>query len=319
MKPRDIEQLEEKLDHRFARRELLEQALTHSSWAREREQDRGSSDAAEKERGDSNERAIGVDDNEQMEFMGDAVLGFVTSAELFRRFPAFREGQLSKIRAHLVSEEHLIRAAKKLHLGKYLRLGRGEDKSGGRDKPAILADALEAVLAAIYLDAGLEKARGFILERIVEPELRKLKKQIAHGLPIKDYKSALQEAAHMASRPQPAYVLVKEEGPQHRKTFTVEVRLHRQGDHRHSDFAGRGEGTTKKKAEQDAARAALEYLWSLRGDSGAGGIPNEGETRVGAKRSGSPASAKPRSVNPTGPVVEVKRRSAGHKSALIKK
>jgi ribonuclease-3 len=203
-----------------------------------------------------------------MEFLGDAVLGFVTSEELYQRFPQFHEGQLSKIRAHLVSEEHLLRAAKKLYLGRYLRLGRGEDKSGGRSKPAILADSLEAVLAALYFDAGLERARGFILERIIEPELRKLKKQIAQGLPIKDYKSALQEAAHLASRPQPTYVLVKEEGPEHRKTFTVEVRLHPQGSHGKPDFTGCGEGTSKKKAEQDAAREALEYLWSLRDDGG---------------------------------------------------
>jgi ribonuclease III len=277
MKSRDLSQLEKKLMHEFSRRELLEQALTHSSWAREREQGIADEDSLERAPA-SGKRAS---DNEQMEFMGDAVLGFVTSEELFRRYPAFREGQLSKIRAHLVSEGHLIQAAKKLQLGKYLRLGRGEDKSGGREKPTILADALEAVLAAIYLDAGIDKARTFILQRIIEPELRKQKKQIAHGLPIHDYKSALQEAAHFASRPQPSYVLVKEEGPQHRKTFTVEVRLHAQGGHGHPDFAGRGEGTTKKKAEQDAARAALEYLWSLQGDD----LASERGTQAGAKRS----------------------------------
>jgi ribonuclease-3 len=267
MKSREMAQLEQKLDHQFEQRELLEQALTHSSWAREQEQALATTDAAHV---DNQSFPTAFRDNEQLEFMGDAVLGFVTSEELFRRFPDFREGQLSKIRAHLVSEEHLINAAEKLHLGKYLRLGRGEDRSGGREKPAILVDALEALLAAIFLDAGIDKAREIILARIVEPELRKLKKQIAHGLPIKDYKSALQEAAHLASRPQPMYVLVREEGPEHRKTFTVEVRIHASGDHRHCDFAGRGAGTTKKKAEQDAARAALEYLWSLQGDKAPG-------------------------------------------------
>jgi ribonuclease-3 len=153
-------------------------------------------------------------------------------------------------------------SAKQLHIGRYLRLGRGEEKSGGRSKVALQVDALEALLAALYLDADLETARSFILERIVEPELRRLKKQVAEGLPITDYKSALQEAAHSAERPQPAYVLVKEEGPEHKKTFTVEARLHGTHGHR-TEYVGRGEGTTKKTAEQDAAKEALEYLWSL--------------------------------------------------------
>ena len=138
------------LGYQFQRAELLEQALTHSSQARELE----ALQAAGGTR---------VGDNEQMEFLGDAVLGFVTTEELFNRFPSFREGELSKLRAHLVSEKHLIRVAQELELGHYLNLGRGEEKSGGRNKTALLVDALEAVLAAIYLDGGLEAARRFVL------------------------------------------------------------------------------------------------------------------------------------------------------------
>lgn len=252
MKARDIQELEEALEHRFQRGELLEQALTHSSMARELE----SQGAAE---GD----AIRCPDNELMEFLGDAVLGFITSQALFERYPQFHEGQLSKLRAHLVSEKHLIRAAKKFKIGRYLRLGRGEEKSGGRKKIALQVDALEAVLAAMYLDAGLEKTRALILHSIIEPELKRLKKHVAQGLPLTDYKSALQEALHSAGRSQPVYALVKEEGPEHCKTFTIELRIHAQGDPAHTEFIGRGEGSTKKAAEQDAAQQAVEYLWSL--------------------------------------------------------
>lgn len=244
MKSREITALEDVLGHRFARSELLEQALTHSSQAREMEAARA---------------PARVSDNEQLEFLGDAVLGFVTTQEVFHRFPHFREGELSKLRAHLVSEKHLIRVAQALGLGHYLRLGRGEEKSGGRNKTALLVDALEAVLAALYLDGGLEAARPFILTQIVVPELE----QIASNgsmLPVNDYKSALQEKLQATGRPQPQYVLVKERGPEHNKTFTVEARL--QSREAKSEFVGRAEGSTKKNAEQDAARQVLEYLAS---------------------------------------------------------
>src|SRR6266699_3987121 len=212
MKSREITALEDVLGHRFAHPELLEQALTHSSQAREMEAARAPDRVSDR-----------VSDNEQLEFLGDAVLGFVTTQEVFHRFPHFREGELSKLRAHLVSEKHLIRVAQALGLGHYLRLGRGEEKSGGRNKTALIVDALEAVLAALYLDGGLEAARPFILAQIVAPELE----QIASNgsmLPVKDYKSALQEKLQATGRPQPQYVLVKERGPEHNKTFTVEAR-----------------------------------------------------------------------------------------------
>jgi ribonuclease III len=248
MKSRDIAALESTLAYHFSRVELLEQALTHSSQARELESSQPGADHT-------------VGDNEQLEFLGDAVLGFVTTEELFHHFPMFREGELSKLRAHLVSERHLIRVAQELEIGHYLRLGRGEEKSGGRNKPALLADALEAVLAAIYLDGGLEPARRLILQRIVTPELDRVAN---HGsLPVTDYKSALQERLQALGRPQPSYLLVKEHGPEHSKTFTVEIRLQSAEKNGRPEFVGRAEGSTKKNAEQDVARQVLEYLRSV--------------------------------------------------------
>src|SRR5262249_26123057 len=152
----DIMALEEKLRHRFQRRELIEQALTHSSQAREIEA-LGVADAS------------GVrGDNEMLEFLGDAVLGLVSSEALFHRFPGFHEGQLSKLRAHLVGQRHLHSVAERLEIGEYLRLGRGEEKSGGRHKATLLVDALEAILAALYLDGGWIVVRDFILRTIIE-------------------------------------------------------------------------------------------------------------------------------------------------------
>lgn len=247
MKSHDIAALETALGHSFARRDLLEQALTHSSQARELESLRPAA-----------ERPVG--DNEQLEFLGDAVLGLITTEELFHRFPLFREGELSKLRAHLVSERHLIQVAQELEVGNYLRLGRGEEKSGGRNKPALQVDALEAILAALYLDGGSEPARRLVIDRIIAPELERVAR---HGsLPVTDYKSALQERLQALGRPQPAYVLVKEQGPEHSKTFTVEIRLQSAENGGQPEFVGRAEGSTKKNAEQDAAGQVLEYLRS---------------------------------------------------------
>jgi ribonuclease-3 len=249
MKSRDIAVLEKTLGHHFSKPELLEQALTHSSQARELEALRPL-------------ETVRVGDNEQLEFLGDAVLGLVTTEELFRRFPHFREGELSKLRAHLVSEKHLIQVAQELELGHYLRLGRGEEKSGGRNKTALLVDSLEAILAAMYLDAGIERTRDFVFRRIVLPELERLARN-GSSLPLTDYKSALQEKLQAIGQPQPAYVLVKEHGPEHNKTFTVEARLRTSDDQSKAEFVGRAEGSTKKNAEQEAARQVLEYLASL--------------------------------------------------------
>jgi ribonuclease-3 len=256
MKAEGVTALESALGHEFHDPALLEQALTHSSHAHEWEA-RASSPS-------------GGRDNEQLEFLGDAVLGFVVSQELFERFPQFQEGQLSKVRAHLVSAKHLVQVATELQLGRYLRLGRGEEKSGGRAKQALLVNALEAVLAALYLDAGMEKAREFVLGRVVHPELERLGEGGIAGFPVTDYKSALQEFLQAAGRPQPAYSVVEEHGPEHRKTFTIELRVHDGGGHGSPLLVSRAEGSTKKKAEQRAAKEALENLRTL--------LPSAGET-----------------------------------------
>jgi len=249
MKAPDLNKLESAIGHEFHDRGVLELALTHSSYAREME----SQYAAKGE-------VISIGDNEQLEFLGDSVLGLITSNELYQRFPKFQEGQLSKLRAFLVSEKHLIVAAKRLKIGRYLRLGRGEEMSGGRDKIALQVDALEALLGAMYLDAGLEKPRAFVLEKVIGAELRKLgRRREDTPLPVTDYKSALQETAHSMGLQQPSYSVVREQGPQHNKTFTVEVRVKRP-DKIRPDYSGQAEGTTKKKGEQAAAQAALEFL-----------------------------------------------------------
>jgi ribonuclease III len=250
MKEREITALETALGYHFRRRAVVEQAVTHSSQAREQEAQQPGVDSKYK-----------VSDNEQLEFLGDAVLALVTSEELFQRFPQFREGELSKLRAHLVSERHLIQVAQQLELGHYLRLGRGEEKSGGRGKTALLVDALEAILAAIYLDGGLEPARQFVLREIIAPELARMERE-GGTLPVTDFKSALQEAVQGLGLPQPSYVLVEEAGPEHSKTFTVEARLNMKDHKGQAEFVGRAQGTTKKTAEQDAARQLLTYLAS---------------------------------------------------------
>jgi len=249
MKSRNITDLEQTLGYQFEHPKLLEQALTHTSQARELESLHTLASAR-------------VGDNEQLEFLGDAVLGLITTEELFHRFPDFREGELSKLRAHLVSEKHLIRVAQHLELGHYLRLGRGEEKSGGRNKTALLVDGLEAVLGAMYIDGGLEAVRRVVLQYIIAPELEHIGRS-GSSLPLTDYKSALQEKLQAWGRPQPSYVLVKEQGPEHSKTFTVEARLQADGNHGSTEFVGKAEGSTKKEAEQGAARQLLEYLLSL--------------------------------------------------------
>ncbi len=247
-----LKPLEDLVGHEFDRHELLERALTHSSHARESETRNRVPDT------ESHHDVRRLHDNEQLEFLGDAVLGFITSQELFHRFPDYTEGELSKLKAHLVSARHLIRTAREIELGNYLRLGRGEEKTGGRAKAALLVDALEALIAALYLDAGMEKAREFILARIVEPELHRIL-QDGNPVDVMDHKSQLQEIVQASGRPQPSYVLVREEGPEHRKTFTVEARILPRGGSE-PEFIGRGEGPTKKKAEQGAANEALAYL-----------------------------------------------------------
>ena len=265
MKSSELTALEESLGHHFQRQELLEQALTHSSQAREAEAASATNPATSSpSRGD----------NELLEFLGDAVLGLVTSETLFHRFPGFHEGHLSKLRAHLVGQRHLLRVAEQLEIGRYMRLGRGEEKSGGRGKASLLVDALEAILAALYLDGGWQVAHDFIVRAIVEPELAHMNLETS-AMPVMDFKSALQEALQARGGAQPVYLLVKEEGPEHRKTFTVEVRL---SGPESAQFVGRAEGATKKRAEQEAARQVLDHLSKLP----AAGQSGEGSNRESA-------------------------------------
>ncbi|MFB3826068.1 MAG: ribonuclease III [Bryobacteraceae bacterium] len=244
----DLETLETAIGHTFAGRSLLVRALTHSSLVNERLLSGGGP----------------LQDNEQLEFLGDAVLGLVISEILFRRFPVIGEGRLSKIKAHFVSASHLYEVARRLGLGAYLQLGRGEEMSGGREKKTLLADALEALIAALYLEGGLEAARLFTERHIIGAEadaLGQVEEQLPAGLV--DFKSALQELAQARKLPHPRYSIVKERGPEHSKTFTVEVRLGK-------EWAEQAEGMTKKSAAQKAARQVYERI--LGGDSGPGGI-----------------------------------------------
>ncbi len=224
-----LEKLQDLIGYRFREPKLLVQALTHSSFAQEASEPAG--------------------DNEQLEFLGDAVLNFLVSVHLADVFPESPEGKLSRARARLVAAAHLSKVAAKLGLGDYLRLGRGEEKTGGRAKRALRVDALEAIVAALYRDGGLDAAWQFI-ERFVLPE--DLPGSAADLFSV-DYKSALQEYLQAEHRAPAEYCVVEESGPEHQKTFTVEVRVGK-------NLMARGRGGSKKAAEQWAAEALLERL-----------------------------------------------------------
>ena len=239
---------EERFGHRFRDPALLTLALTHRSLAYETSLE---------------EMSVPGSDNEQLEFIGDAVLGLVVAEALYRRFPNSREGELTRLRASLVSRRNLAEVGSRIDLGSQLRLGRGEDQSGGRSKPALLANAMEAVIAALYLDGGLDAARDFISRSIVEPAETKLFAALQSGPfsgAVGDFKSALQERLQASGAGQPEYVTIAQSGPDHQKRFHIEVRI--------ADAAGgsttlaRAEGTTKKQAQQEAARLAFADLVS---------------------------------------------------------
>ena len=220
-----MEKLEQKIGYRFHNRELLVTALTHSSYA--------------------NERHGEAQSYERQEFLGDSILGLVTAEFLFTHEPPLPEGRMTRMRAELVCEASLHKTALELGLGSYMRLGRGEEHTGGRERPSILADMVEAIIAAIYLDSGMEEARRFILARV----LRDAAFDDSHR--SADYKTRLQELVQRKSNQVIAYDLVEETGPDHDKTFTFEVLIN-------GAVSGRGSGKTKKEAEQMAAAKALE-------------------------------------------------------------
>jgi ribonuclease III len=249
--PRD--EIESLLQHKFAQPELLTRALTHRSLAYENK-------LLEAERRASFPADDPKSDNEQLEFLGDSIIGFLVAEDLCERYPELREGELTRLRSGLVSRKHLGQVATRLNLGAYMLLGRGEDRSGGRKKAALLANCIEAVIAALYLDGGIESARKFILREIVEPSAFVLHDQLHAGNGIGDYKSALQELLQSRNHSQPEYAVKAESGPDHRKRFLVEVYAREDGVR--TKAIARGVGSTKKKAEQEAARRAIAKVRS---------------------------------------------------------
>jgi ribonuclease III len=230
------EHFEDRLHHKFQNPELLRRALTHSS-------------ALPELRAVEAESVEPPGDNEQLEFLGDAVLDLLASEYLLEKFPQWSEGQLSKSRARLVNAQALDLAARRLRLGEHLRLGRGEEKTGGREKPALLADAFEAVVAAIYLDAGLAAAKEMLRTTLFEAALEEGGSNLFEA----DRKSALQEFLQGRGKPPAEYRLTAQSGPDHQKTFEVEVWIN-------GSCMASGQGSTKKEAEQRAAGTALERL-----------------------------------------------------------
>ena len=221
-----IDALQEKIGYKFKNKNLIEQALSHSSYANERKQPGGS--------------------NERLEFLGDSVLSIVVSDFLYKNLNV-AEGELTKMRASLVCEKSLHIFAKQINLGDYLHLGKGEENTGGRERPSILADAFEAVIAAIYLDGGMEAAAKHILHFMPEDIHHFVKPAFS------DFKTVLQEIVQKNPEEKVEYVLIGEEGPDHNKRFVVEVRLN-------SQVIGKGSGRSKKEAEQLAAKEALELM-----------------------------------------------------------
>ncbi len=220
-----MQELQTKLNYKFKDPSLIRTALTHSSYANEHR----------------------CQSNERLEFLGDSILGMVVAAYLYRLCPDMPEGKMTRLRAELVCEQSLHRVAGKLGFGENLRLGKGEELSGGRERASILADCVEAVIAALYLDGGFDVARGFIMEHILSSLDRP---DFARG---SDCKTELQELVQQRPNQSLSYAMVAESGPDHQKTFTAEVRLN-------GDVLGVGEGRTKKEAEQNAARVALGAL-----------------------------------------------------------
>lgn len=225
----DLNTLQQALGIAFADVSLLQQALTHSSFINENPD-------------------FAPTSNERLEFLGDAILSLIVAEKLYQDFPGYTEGEMTKLRSALVRRDTLVRLAKRIGLGKYLYLGKGEEGSGGRSKPANLAAALEAVIAAIFLDGGLSRARESVLE-LLDTELEKAGKT---ELSI-DYKSRLQEIIQAQQQQAPSYHVIQAIGPDHNRTFTVEVRLNKA-------VLGIGSGKSKKMAQSEAARSALENL-----------------------------------------------------------
>ncbi len=242
----DLNHLEAILEHRFRSRELLLLALTHRSMGHERIPE-GSEPGAPRY------------DNERLEFLGDAVLGLVVSDAIFALNPDWQEGELTRVKAQLVSRKHMAQVALSIDLGRHLLLGKGEERTGGRRKLTLLANAMEAVLAALYLDGGIQVVRRFTERYILGEAARQLAARIQIDANLGDCKSTLQEELQAAHCGTPTYAVEQESGPDHRKHYQVMLRI-RRPDGSLTGILTRGLGGTKKKAEQEAARIALDRI-----------------------------------------------------------
>ncbi|MGA3264807.1 MAG: ribonuclease III [Terracidiphilus sp.] len=247
-----LSQLEDALGHSFARPELLVRALTHRSLVHQQA-------AGEQALESGHEEAVGAGGNERLEFLGDAVLGLVVAEALYGLHPEWQEGELTRVRAQLVSRQHMAEVALAIGLGSHLRLSRGEERGGLRRRSTVLSNSMEAVIAALFLDGGLEPVRAFVRRCVIGEAVEQLARELRSGAALGNYKSALQEHLQAARAGSPVYRVKSESGPGHQRRFLVEVRLD-------SDEGGpgkplaRGMGSTKKHAEQDAARRALDRL-----------------------------------------------------------
>jgi ribonuclease-3 len=239
--------LETALGYGFANPELLVRALTHRSLANQRALEDGKNGAASE------------GDNERLEFLGDAVLGLVVGEALFLLHPEWSEGELTRVRAQLVSRQHMAEVAAQIDLGDHLRLSRGEDRSGLRRKSTVLSNTMEAVIGALFLDGGLEPVRAFTQRYVIGNVVEQLAQELRSGAALGNYKSALQERLQAARVGTPVYKVKSESGPDHHKRFLVEVRL-KPAQSEPGKALARGIGSTKKDAEQDAARRALAQL-----------------------------------------------------------
>ena len=258
-------ELEAALGHGFARHDLLVRALTHRSLVNEKT-------ATEKTVNGSvglqaGEQRPAPENNERLEFLGDAVLGLVVAEAMYAEHPEWQEGELTRVRAQLVSRRHIAEVALSIGLGSYLRLSRGEDRGGLRNKSTVLSNTMEAVLGALFLDGGLDPVRAFVRRYVMGEAAEQLAEELRSGAALGNYKSALQEYAQSAHMGAPVYRVQGESGPDHRKRFVVEVRLKTEDGEPGQPLAA-GRGSTKKLAEQDAARRALERLTAAEEDGG---------------------------------------------------
>ncbi|MGH9563905.1 MAG: ribonuclease III [Terracidiphilus sp.] len=248
----DLKELESALGYAFTRPKLLVCALTHRSLSHEL----AHLDPAHLDNGVD---AAAHEDNERLEFLGDAVLSLVVAEALYAEHPEWQEGELTRIRSGLVSRQHMAQVAETLALGRHLRLSRGEENSGLRHTATVLSNTMEAVVGAVYLDGGLDPVRAFVSRHVMGEAAEELARELRSGAALGNYKSALQERLQAAGAGAPVYRLRSESGPDHHKRFLIEVRTKGEAGGR-GELLARGMGRSKKLAEQDAARRALESI-----------------------------------------------------------